>query len=98
MKHPGADSELEQGVRAWETAACSHRAPSCPIQQCACSTSESGISIGSRAIQVPTLLQQLNHDRGNAIVMVTDEPKVAEYARHALTLDKGTLFESAEAA
>jgi putative ABC transport system ATP-binding protein len=39
------------------------------------------------------LLQTLNRDHGKTIVMVTHDPKAAEYARHTLHLDKGTLVE-----
>ena len=43
------------------------------------------------------LLQQLNREHGKTIVMVTHDPKAAEYARHTLHLDKGTLVEQATA-
>ncbi|MEP7187531.1 MAG: ATP-binding cassette domain-containing protein, partial [Rhodanobacter sp.] len=39
------------------------------------------------------LLQQLNRDHGKTIVMVTHDPKAAEYASHTMHLDKGTLVE-----
>ncbi|MFC5581611.1 ABC transporter ATP-binding protein [Rhodanobacter terrae] len=39
------------------------------------------------------LLQQLNRQHGKTIVMVTHDPKAAEYASHTLHLDKGTLVE-----
>jgi len=39
------------------------------------------------------LLQALNRDHGKTIIMVTHDPKAAEYARHTLHLDKGTLVE-----
>ncbi|MBC6942232.1 MAG: ABC transporter ATP-binding protein [Xanthomonadales bacterium] len=41
------------------------------------------------------LLQMLNRDHGKTIIMVTHDPKAAEYARHTLHLDKGTLVEQA---
>ncbi|MEP7041749.1 MAG: ABC transporter ATP-binding protein [Dokdonella sp.] len=41
------------------------------------------------------LLQTLNREHGKTIVMVTHDPKAAEYARHTLHLDKGTLVEQA---
>ena len=41
------------------------------------------------------LLQQLNREHGKTIVMVTHDPKAAEYASHTLHLDKGTLVEQA---
>ena len=47
---------------------------------------------------VLTLLQQLNRDHGKTIIMVTHDPKAAEYATHTLHLDKGTLVEAAELA
>ena len=50
------------------------------------------------AADVLTLLQQLNRDHGKTIVMVTHDPKAAEYASHILHLDKGTLVEAAGAA
>jgi len=39
------------------------------------------------------LLQMLNRDHGKTIVMVTHDPKAAEYASHQLHLDKGQLVE-----
>jgi putative ABC transport system ATP-binding protein len=41
------------------------------------------------------LLQRLNKEHGKTIVMVTHDPKAAEYASHTLHLDKGTLVEQA---
>ena len=46
------------------------------------------------AHEIMLLLQALNRDHGKTIVMVTHDPKAAEYARHRLRLDKGTLAES----
>ena len=43
------------------------------------------------AHEVMLLLQLLNHEHGKTIVMVTHDPKAAEYARRGLRLDKGTL-------
>jgi putative ABC transport system ATP-binding protein len=45
------------------------------------------------ATEVLMLLQELNRDHGKTIVMVTHDPKAAEYAKHTLHLDKGTLVE-----
>lgn len=45
------------------------------------------------AQEILTLLQQLNRDHGKTIIMVTHDPKAAEYASHVLHLDKGTLVE-----
>jgi len=39
------------------------------------------------------LLQTLNREHGKTIIMVTHDPKAAEYASHTLHLDKGTLVE-----
>ena len=39
------------------------------------------------------LLQTLNREHGKTIVMVTHDPKAAEYASHTLHLDKGVLVE-----
>ncbi len=47
------------------------------------------------ADEVLTLLQELNRDFGKTIVMVTHDPKAAEYAKHTVHLDKGTLVEEA---
>ena len=45
------------------------------------------------AEEVLTLLQRLNREHGKTIVMVTHDPKAAEYATHTLHLDKGALVE-----
>jgi putative ABC transport system ATP-binding protein len=46
------------------------------------------------AAEVLTLLQQLNRDHGKTIIMVTHDPKAAEFARHTVFLDKGTLADA----
>jgi putative ABC transport system ATP-binding protein len=43
------------------------------------------------AADIMRLLQMLNREHGKTIVMVTHDPKAAEYAQRALHLDKGTL-------
>ena len=48
------------------------------------------------AAEVLTLLQQLNREHGKTIIMVTHDPKAAEFARRTLRLDKGTLVDSVE--
>jgi putative ABC transport system ATP-binding protein len=45
------------------------------------------------AEEVLTLLQRLNRDYGKTMVMVTHDPKAAEFGRRTLHLDKGTLVE-----
>jgi putative ABC transport system ATP-binding protein len=50
------------------------------------------------AAEVLTLLQELNRDHGKTIIMVTHDPKAAEFARHTLQLDKGSLVAGAERA
>jgi putative ABC transport system ATP-binding protein len=45
------------------------------------------------AEEVLALLRTLNRDHGKTIVMVTHDPKAAEYANHTLHLDKGKLVE-----
>jgi len=45
------------------------------------------------AEEILTLLQRLNREFGKTIVMVTHDPKAAEYATHTLHLDKGNLVE-----
>jgi putative ABC transport system ATP-binding protein len=49
------------------------------------------------AEEVLGLLRVLNREHGKTIVMVTHDPKAAEYANHTLHLDKGTLVEQAVA-
>jgi len=50
------------------------------------------------AAEVLTLLQQLNREHGKTIILVTHDPKAAEYARSTLHLDKGKLIESEDSA
>ena len=45
------------------------------------------------ADEILTLLQTLNREHGKTIVMVTHDPKAAEFAKHTLHLEKGTLVE-----
>jgi putative ABC transport system ATP-binding protein len=45
------------------------------------------------AEEVLGLLRVLNRDHGKTVLMVTHDPKAAEYANHTLHLDKGTLVE-----
>jgi putative ABC transport system ATP-binding protein len=46
------------------------------------------------ADEVLRLLQELNQTQGKTIVMVTHDPKAAEYAKRTLHLDKGQLVDS----
>jgi putative ABC transport system ATP-binding protein len=48
------------------------------------------------ADEILRLLQALNREHGKTIVMVTHDPKAAEYANRTLHLDKGQLVEQAE--
>jgi putative ABC transport system ATP-binding protein len=48
------------------------------------------------AAEVLTLLQQLNRDHGKTIIMVTHDPKAAEFAHRILHLDKGTFADLGE--
>jgi len=50
------------------------------------------------AEEILRLLQQLNREHGKTIVMVTHDPKAAEYATHTLHLDKGKLAEQVQTA
>ncbi|HEY3730932.1 MAG TPA: ABC transporter ATP-binding protein [Steroidobacteraceae bacterium] len=50
------------------------------------------------AAEVLTLLQQLNREHRKTIIMVTHDPKAAEYSRQTLHLDKGTLVEQPQQA
>ena len=50
------------------------------------------------ADEILTLLQALNRQHGKTIVMVTHDPKAAEYANRTLHLDKGQLVEQLVAA
>ncbi len=47
------------------------------------------------ADEILGLLQVLNREHGKTIVMVTHDPKAAEFARHTLHLEKGQLLEQA---
>ena len=38
-------------------------------------------------------MQRLNREYGKTMIMVTHDPKAAEFARRTLHLDKGTLVE-----
>lgn len=46
------------------------------------------------AEDILTLLQQLNREHGKTIIMVTHDPKAAEYATHTVHLDKGVLVDA----
>ena len=48
------------------------------------------------AEEILGLLQTLNREHGKTIVMVTHDPKAAEYATHTLHLDKGNLVEQTD--
>lgn len=50
------------------------------------------------ADEVLKLLQELNRKHNKTLIMVTHDPKAAEYATHTLHLDKGTLVEQARTA
>jgi len=50
------------------------------------------------ADEVLHLLQELNHDFGKTIIMVTHDPKAADFAGRGLLMDKGALLESRAAA
>jgi len=50
------------------------------------------------ADEILGLLQVLNRDHGKTIVMVTHDPKAAEFASRTLHLEKGQLLEQAAAA
>ena len=50
------------------------------------------------ADEILTLMQALNREHGKTIVMVTHDPRAAEFANRILHLDKGLLAEQAEAA
>ena len=50
------------------------------------------------ADEILRLLQALNEKHGKTIVMVTHDPKAAEYAKRILHLEKGQLLEQASAA
>jgi len=49
------------------------------------------------AEEVLGLLQVLNREHGKTIIVVTHDPKAAEFARQTLHLDKGTLVGGAQA-
>ncbi|HEX5694212.1 MAG TPA: ATP-binding cassette domain-containing protein, partial [Arenimonas sp.] len=49
------------------------------------------------ADEILGLLQVLNREHGKTIIMVTHDPKAAEFAGHTVHLDKGLLAEDAAA-
>ena len=49
------------------------------------------------ADEILTLLQRLNREHGKTIVMVTHDPKAAEYASRTVHLDKGLLVDAVPA-
>ena len=49
------------------------------------------------ADEILSLLQVLNREHGKTIVMVTHDPKAAEYATHTVHLDKGLLVDAVAA-
>jgi putative ABC transport system ATP-binding protein len=49
------------------------------------------------ADEILTLLQVLNREHGKTIVMVTHDPKAADYATHTVHLDKGLLVDAVAA-
>jgi len=49
------------------------------------------------ADEILTLLQVLNREHGKTIVMVTHDPKAAEFATHTVHLDKGLLVDAVAA-
>ncbi|KAF1711499.1 ABC transporter ATP-binding protein [Pseudoxanthomonas kalamensis DSM 18571] len=50
------------------------------------------------AEEILDLLKMLNREHGKTIIMVTHDPKAAEYATHTLHLDKGELVDAPAAA
>ena len=46
------------------------------------------------ADEILGLLQMLNREHGKTIIMVTHDPKAADFAQHLVQLDKGVLVES----
>ena len=50
------------------------------------------------ADEILQLLQLLNRDYGKSVVMVTQDPKAADYASRQLHMDKGSLLEAATGA
>ncbi|KFN50120.1 ABC transporter ATP-binding protein [Arenimonas composti] len=49
------------------------------------------------ADEILTLLQTLNREHGKTIIMVTHDPKAAEFARRTVHLDKGKLVDAVAA-
>ena len=50
------------------------------------------------AEEILALLQELNREHGKTIIMVTHDPKAAEYAQRTIHLDKGELVDAPAAA
>ncbi len=46
------------------------------------------------ADEILTLLQRLNQDQGKTIIMVTHDPKAADFATHTVHLDKGDVVDA----
>ncbi len=46
------------------------------------------------ADEILTLLQRLNRDQGKTIIMVTHDPKAADFATHTVHLDKGDVVDA----
>ena len=49
------------------------------------------------ADEILTLLQVLNREHGKTIIMVTHDPKAADFATHTVNLDKGLLADAVSA-
>ena len=49
------------------------------------------------ADEILTLLQVLNREHGKTIIMVTHDPKAADFATHTVNLDKGLLADAVAA-
>ena len=57
-------------------------------------TNPPAISTAKSADEILQLLQILNRDHGKTIVIVTHDPKAAEFGSRHLHMDKGALLES----
>ena len=69
------------------------------IQNCAdcfhCGDEPTGDLDRRTADEILGLLQVLNREHGKTVVMVTHDPKAAEFASRTLHLEKGQLLEQA---
>jgi putative ABC transport system ATP-binding protein len=83
MNSPAGNSSAWQSRERW-----------CPDPQLLICDEPTGDLDRKTADEVLRLLQRLNAEFGKTIIMVTHDPKAADYARRTVHLDKGTLVDN----